>query len=141
MAQQIILDSNVLIYAFDTTSPYNLKCSQIFNLPNIDLFITQNSLWELYRVMTSKAFVRTVTHADLLNIIEFYQNNLKILYPTQNTDFILNDLIEKYKPRSGQIWDMLILAIAMENDINTVYTKNVKDFPENKFIKIVDPTL
>jgi predicted nucleic acid-binding protein len=73
--------------------------------------------------------------------LDFYKQRLNILYPTQITDLILSDLIRQYQPKSVQIWDFLLLAQSMENSIDIIYTKNIKHFPVNQMLKIIDPTV
>jgi len=138
--KKIILDSNILVYAFDESVVFHKKAKIILDSDSI-LYITQQSLYEFYRVTTSKLFQKRISITDVIAATEFFRSRITILYPTNETDLILNDLIKKFKPISGKIWDMLIFAQAIENSITVIYTKNIKDFPEESQIKIFDPTL
>ncbi len=139
MVDKILLDSNILIYAADSSSIFYEKSRLVLDSDQ-QLFCTYSSLLEFYRVATSKAFQNKETFQNIQSMMHYYREICVILYPTALTDLILSDLIETYKPSSGRIWDLLVLAQAVENNITTIFTKNTKDFPESPGIQISDPT-
>jgi predicted nucleic acid-binding protein len=53
---------------------------------------------------------------------------------------MLLEMICKDQPKSGQIWDHLLYVQALENQIEIIYTKNIKHFPKTDFIQVIDPT-
>jgi predicted nucleic acid-binding protein len=137
---RILLDANILVYAFDESVVFHKKAAKVLT-QEVELFITQSSLLEFYRVMTSKPFRKNIPWQDMRLAMKYCSEILNVLYPTQITDSTLSHLIEEYKPQSGQIWDYLLYAQALENRINTIYTKNTKHFPKTEFVDITDPTL
>jgi predicted nucleic acid-binding protein len=128
------------VYAFDESVVFHESAKKVLE-SDLELCITQQTLYEFYRVTTSKPFQKRISITDVISATEFFRSNLTILHPTNHTDFILNDLIKEYKPVSGRIWDMLIFAQTIENNINILYTKNTRDYPKNPEIQIIDPTL
>lgn len=138
--QKILLDSNILVYAFDKSVVFHDSARQILD-SDTELYATNSTLYEFYRVMTSKPFQQKFSLENVIQALDFYKQRLNILYPTQVTDYILAELINQHKPKSGQIWDSLVLAQSLENKIDIIYTKNTKHFPTNPIIKIVDPTI
>ncbi|MEI6729172.1 MAG: PIN domain-containing protein [bacterium] len=138
--QKILLDSNILIYAFDKSAEFHSQSIKVFG-QIAELYTTQSNLYEFYRIMTSKPFQKKVSPGDVIGGLQFYKKCLQIIYPTTITDIVLADLINQYQPKSAQIWDFLVLAQSMENSIDIIYTKNTKHFPQNQLLKIVDPTI
>lgn len=139
MIKKILLDTNILIYLSDPTSKYYIENPDKLFGVNL-LFISDRSLLEFYRVFTGYL---NYSIEDTLQIIQFYQNSNKysILYSNQEINFQTFELAEIYKAKSGKIFDLDILATAMINKIDIIYTKNIKDFPNNNAVKIADPTI
>jgi outer membrane PBP1 activator LpoA protein len=63
--------------------------------------------------------------------VELYQDirrNTTLLFPTDTSLNILEELLKKYQPRGNRIYDMGIVSIALANGIPEIRTVNVKDF-------------
>ena len=133
---KILLDTNVLIYLSQAESEYKIKDLKL--LHNSQLFIVDRSLLEFYRVFTGSL---KQSIEDTLKVIEFYQDNpnYNILTATKFSNQLTFKLAKENKAKSGKIFDLDILAIAIENEIDIIYTKNVKDFAINTSVKIIDP--
>jgi predicted nucleic acid-binding protein len=133
----ILLDTNILIYSSYLDSEFFEICRSLLK-KEYNFFITDRSLLEFYRVYTSKLKQGI---EETLEIINFFQNNsyYTILNSTSNTNSITFELAKTYKAKSGKIFDLNILAMAIENNIDFLCTKNRKDFPPNPLVKILEP--
>lgn len=136
---KILLDTNILIYLSYTESKFKIKNLDSLFKDNA-IFIADRSLLEFYRVYTS-SLKQSVD--DTINIIDFYQNSPAciVLQATNYSNQLTFKLAQDHQAKSGKIFDLNILAMAIENEINFLYTKNIKDFPETKQLEIIDPTL
>jgi predicted nucleic acid-binding protein len=136
---KVLLDTNILIYSTHPTSEFRNNVER--TLSNYTSFyIVDRSLLEFYRVYTGPL---KQTVAETLSVLNFYQNNpnYTILTSTELSNQLTFELANDYQAKSGKIFDLNILAIALENNIEILYTKNTKDYPENSEIQVIDPTL
>ena len=133
---KILLDTNILVYASYIDSVFHQQSIELLK-QNYNFYIADRSLLEFYRVFTGQ--LKQSVDATL-EIVEFYQNNLNftILNATNFTNQLSFNLARKYNAVSGKIFDLNILAIAIENEIDYIKTQNTKDFPTNTVIKIAN---
>jgi predicted nucleic acid-binding protein len=139
MIKKILFDTNILIYLSLENSPVKIKNAKSLITKN-KIFISDRSLLEFYRVYTGKLKQSVET---TLEIVNYYQNhpNYNILTSTDSSNQLTFEFAGENQAKSGKIFDLNILAIAIENEIDILYTKNIKDFPETKQIEITDPTV
>jgi len=135
-----MVDTNILIYAFDENSIHHKVCYSLVN-SNENLYTTYNNLLEFYRVLTSKAYLKNYSIDLVKQALLFIKQKMIIVYPTEITEIILTDLVNQFTPKSGQIFDFLILAQTIENNLDGIYTYNISDFPSNLQISISEPNL
>lgn len=138
MTKKVLLDTNILVYANDTSSIYYEKVRE-FIRDKSHFYISDRSLLEFYRASTGPM---KLSPDFVLQMIDFYRKSefYTILYSDSQTIDITFDLALSNQARSGKIFDLNILATAIENDIEILYTKNTKEYPETDFLQIVDPT-
>lgn len=74
---------------------------------------------------------------DALLITEDFQNNFSILYPTEKSNLIFIELLNKYSPRGLKIHDHEIISISLSNKIYNIATLNKKDFSIVEEIEVV----
>ncbi len=139
MTKKLLLDTNILVYSWDTSSKF-YKASSKFLKSLDEFYISDRSLLEFYRTYTGPI---KASSKDTLEIINYYLDSKKchILYSDQTSNLITFELAQQNQARSGKIFDLNILATALSNDIDILYTKNTKDYPSSDFIEIIDPTL
>jgi hypothetical protein len=92
-------------------------------------------------VLTSKAFLKNYNIDLVKQALLFIKQKMIIVYSTEITEIILTDLVNQFTPKSGQIFDFLILAQTIENNLDGIYTYNISDFPSNLQISISEPNL
>jgi predicted nucleic acid-binding protein len=133
----VLLDSNILVYASDLASPFNAGIRHALE-QDLQFFVADRSLLEFYRVVTGP--LKLSVETALANI-EYYNSNYTILTATDFSNQLTFELASQYQAKSGKIFDLNFLAIALENEIDILYTKNIRDYPENSEIQIIDPTI
>ena len=134
---KILLDTNILVYASNSDSQFCSICRDLL-AKNFDFFITDKSLLEFYRVLTG---ILKISVDQALELINFYTNNTnyRILMASGDTNRLTFELIKDYQAKSGKVFDLNILAIAVENNIDILCTVNLKNFPKLPQIKILNP--
>ena len=66
------------------------------------------------------------------------KNNVNILFPTEETLQVFEELNEKYKPRGNRVFDIEIVSIFLSNNISTLATINTEDFKNISEIMLLD---
>ncbi len=134
MKTNLLIDTNVLLYALnDESDNYNISVSVFSNL-NYNLFLTSKNISEFFAV-TSKLKISLETVFNFYTDLKIYT---KFFFPGEKSLLILENLIQKYKPKGNQIFDMEIVSIMLANDISHIATFNKKDFIHITEIQILE---
>ncbi|TAN00121.1 MAG: PIN domain-containing protein [Chitinophagaceae bacterium] len=134
MMIDLVLDTNILIYALNYDSVNYNSAITFFLNPNYKLFITSKNISEFFGV-TSKL---KIPYSSSLTFYKELKNNLTVLFPSEKSLLILETLIQQYQPKGNQVYDIEIVSIMMANNIKYVATFNQKDFKNIHEIQILD---
>ena len=137
---KILLDSNILIYSLNKGSNYYTKAVNILGSRK-NFCIAEQNIIEAYRVITSnKQFADKVyTPSKAWKQLGIIVDNVPMIFKSERTLGLLQDLVLKYKLVSYQIYDAALVALMIENGVNEIYTNNDKDFKKFKEIKVINP--
>jgi predicted nucleic acid-binding protein len=140
-----LIDTNILVYANNVDSPFHSKCKGLVEKAvngSIQAAISIQNLIELYAVITDK---RRVEHPlppiKAKELIEFYKHNenIQVIIPTSETLTTITKLIAKHKPKAQSIFDYLLVATMMDNNIYEIYTANTDHFKPFISMKAINP--
>lgn len=138
-----LLDTNILVYANNKDSPFHKISQQLVEHAlndNIGAVLAVQNLVELYAIITDKKRVEHPLNCDTAKrLIEFYENHIVIIHPTQHTVRTLAKLIGIYKPSAQSIFDCFLAATMLDNNIHKIYTADAKHFEPFDFIDVVNP--
>lgn len=134
---KLLVDTNVLIYARDSSSIHH-KASVNFLDSENELFLTSKNLSEYYSVVTSSQNPLTKPSEALQDLNELV-SGFEILYPSENSRMKLFELISKLQPIGKKIHDFEIASIAIVNNIQRIATFNYKDFKAIEELEIIVP--
>lgn len=132
----VLLDTNILLYAIDEESKYFKSVQRLLNTDTINFFTTSKNISEFLSVIT-RIPNSSISVEKALFILNDFQNSLRILYPTEESNVIFIDLLKKYTPNGLKIHDYEIVSIALSNKIKNIATINKKDFERIEEIKLV----
>ncbi len=127
MTDEYLLDSNILIYAYDTSEG---KKHELAKELLEDCFMGQpfavslQNLTEFFNAITKKIEhpLSSNEAEDVIKIILEFKNFRKLI-PTDKT------LLRAMRlGKTGHFWDAMIAATMLENGISQIYTENTKDF-------------
>jgi predicted nucleic acid-binding protein len=140
MNGNFLIDSNVLIYAYDNSDIK--KCETAKRLlekcwkGEITYAISSQNLAEFFVVVTRKVphpiDAKQAEHI-ISDITLFTQWNIL----SYNEQSILKAI--QLSPQSAHFWDALIVATMLESGIFNIYTENVQHFSPFKGIRAVNP--
>lgn len=134
MMTDIVLDTNIWIYAREKDSHHYHATQLILQNPNYNLLITSKNISEFFAV-TSKVKIPFSLAFDFYNDL---RNNVTILFPSENSLLIFETLLQKYHPKGNQIFDMEIISIMLAHSIKHIATFNKKDFEDISEIQMLE---
>lgn len=141
MTGEFLVDSNIIIYAFDIADKRKHELAKELLtkcwLGKIMLVVSVQNLSEFFVNVTSK-IMKPIAIGEAENIVK---NIIESRYwikiaPKQET--ILN-AIKLFVENKKGYWDSLIAATMIENNIFNIYTENTKDFSKIKEITAKNP--
>ncbi|MGR3309574.1 MAG: type II toxin-antitoxin system VapC family toxin [Candidatus Brocadiales bacterium] len=124
---KILVDTNILVYAIDEDSRFYSKSRKLLLNSNFDLFTTSKNLSE-FLVVVTRGRVISLSIEDAIAAIKDFSGVFTILYPTEGSFVVFEELLQKYKPTGLKIHDFEIVSIGLANGINQIATFNSKDF-------------
>lgn len=134
MKTNLLIDTNILINAFNKDSTFLNAATSILLNPSFIFFITSKNISEFFAV-TSKLKISFETSFKFYNDLK---NNATILFPSENSLLIFETLIQQYEPKGNQVFDIEIVSIMLANEIKLIATFNRKDFIDISEIEMLN---
>jgi predicted nucleic acid-binding protein len=142
---KILLDTNILVHAYNKSSPHQDQAIEILNKATqgaIEACLSPQVLYEFFAVVTS---AKRVEHpispreaADLC--IDLWEcNEIEKLNPSGIAPIEVFKFVKELRLSRAEIFDCVLAVTAKENDVETIYTENVADFKRYKFVKASNP--
>ncbi len=142
---KILLDSNILVYAYDKLSANHEQAKKIMNKAlkgEIDACLSAQVLYEFFAVITNpKRASSPMTLedgadlcADLWNCCEIEKISSEASAPGE-----VFNLVKERKLLGAGIFDCVLAVTAKENNIDVIYTENIRDFKNYQSLKVVNP--
>lgn len=144
---RILLDTTILVHAYNKSSPHQTRASKILENAikgEIDACISSQVLYEFFAVMTNPKRVEKPLQLDeaadicteLWACPEIEKVNPTLLAPKE-----VFKLAKEMNLSKGRIFDCVLAVNAKENNIEAIYTENVVDFEDYRFVKTVNPLI
>lgn len=140
-----LLDTNVLVYAADTSSPFHTASRELRDRGkegDVLLCVSPQVLLEFFAVITNpKRVTKPLAPKEAIEDVKNYVKAKKILkiYPTKDSLKMMMDLAEKHKVKKQEIFDIQLAATMLSNNVTKIYTYNTKHFSKFKEIKVLTP--
>ncbi|MBI2146067.1 PIN domain-containing protein [Candidatus Woesearchaeota archaeon] len=136
-----LIDSNILVYAYDTTDPHkHLKAKTLLEKcwkREVAYTLSTQNLAEFFIIITKKVPTPLSLEGagQIINdIISFPSWNV-IDY---NEQTLLRAIYHHQKSKS-HFWDALIVATMVQAGVVHIYTENITDFQKFEGITVVNP--
>jgi predicted nucleic acid-binding protein len=108
----ILIDTNLLIYAIDEDSKYYNSVHMILDDVSNNLFTTSKNISEFISIITRYPG-KSISIKDALIVIKEFKSIFTVLYPSEKSNLIFIDLLKKYSPHELKIHDYEIISIAL----------------------------
>lgn len=139
-----ILDTNVLIAAFDTRDPNHKACRRLLEAVEageVRGYVVAQVLFEFLAVVTNPRRVRTPRSvAQAVQIAEGVAQAIPVLPAPRDLHERVLALYRDLPKRSARnVFDTAIAATALGNDIGGIFTYNAQDFDGLPGITVLTP--
>jgi predicted nucleic acid-binding protein len=143
---RIFLDTNILVYAHDSSSQYHTDSANLLTMVFENLLkgvIAEQNLIELYRILTNPLAMRgrslSASQAKQLIQSTYLTENFELVYPTKETIQKTLELAVQKNIISAKIFDLRLAAVALSTPINYFVTYNIRDFMEIDDLTVLLP--
>ncbi len=126
------LDTNILVYAADASFPLHDTARAVRDHAageHREVRLCYSVLLEFFAVVTdSRRVGNPLSPAEAWREVDAYLNTFEVLYPDEGTFAQLGKLAKQYQTTRQTIFDVLIVAMMIQHEVNGIYTDNRKDF-------------
>lgn len=135
----ILADSNILIYAINSSSPKHRAAQDFLQTHATQLVLAHQNILESLRVLTHRKFLNPMTPLAASKAIGNIADACRMIAPDAAAYHLALALVQKYRLAGDKIFDAYLVATAIGNGIATIATDNVKDFSAIEEINVVNP--
>ncbi|MBP7927878.1 PIN domain-containing protein [Patescibacteria group bacterium] len=126
---KIVVDTNVLTYAFDEASDEREVCLNFLETNAANIVLTHQVLNEYLRVITHRKIKKSISIARAIENVEIFREKFPLtIYPNAITFNKSFDFIRKYNITGNTVFDAYLVATAVTNGITNIATYNTKHF-------------
>ena len=143
---RVLVDTNVLVYAADTNSPFHDASKQLRDRGfrgEIRLVVTPQILMEFFAVVTSPRRVTlSRSSEEACEEVEKYvrADHIQKIYPDSAALERTLGLLKRYSQVTRQdIFDLFLAATMLANGITQIYTYNQEHFTRFEGIEVLTP--
>jgi toxin-antitoxin system PIN domain toxin len=144
-SEYALVDTNVLVYAADRTSPFHQSAKILRDkgaTGQASLCLCPQVLNEFFAVVTdSKRVGSPRSQNEALLEIEKYHRSRSILKIFPGPDVIEKtlDLLKRYSTTKQAVFDLYLVATMLSNNVTHLYTYNQDHFTKFDEIKVLSP--
>ena len=124
-----LIDTNILIYSYDETQelhPSSYAFLEHVFSGHISASVTHQNLLEFLSVATNPKRVELPLSPDeALEKIAVYTANFSLISPSAKTFFTFTDLFSRHPSIRERVFDLYLVATALDNGIRQICTWNV----------------
>ena len=144
---RILLDTNILVHAYNKSSPYQKIASGVIKKAmqgKIEAYLTPQVLYEFFAIVTNSKRVEHPMSLDEAADLcaELWEcREIEKVDPTPLAPKEVFKLVKELKLSKGRVFDCVLAITAKENKLEVIYTENVDDFKNYGFIKALNPLI
>jgi len=145
MSKSLLIDSNILIYALNKSSPYHKESKRIIDKTldgKVKAYLTPQVLFELFAVITdSKKFPTPLSPSSAYSLIEnnYLGEKFPLIHSKETTWEKTFDLAKQYQISSQDIFDVTLVATMIDNNILCIVSYDLTNFQKFPFLEVVHP--
>lgn len=140
-----LLDTNVLVYAADESSPFFDRSRNLLErglAGESDLCVSLQNLSEFFAIVTdSKRVANPRSQEEALEEVKKYLQSGRIgkIYQGPATGEAMLDLMQRYPIKRQEIFDLQLVATMLSNQVSRIYTYNRDDFLKFTELEVLEP--
>jgi len=144
MTNMFLIDTNILVYAFNAGSPFHVSSYKVVHNasknPNTAV-VSEKNLFEFYAIVTdAKRVEHPANPEDALNFINYIaDSSIQILFSNQLSFKRTIELILKYSITRQEVFDIYLVGIMLAHNVKTIVTANDTHFRSISEITVVNP--
>lgn len=135
----ILVDSNILVYAINRSSPKHRSAQKFLNQNRDRLVATHQNILETLRVLTHSKFPVPMSTDRAIEAVTAITDACRLVNPSQTASQLALMLVKKHALAGDNVFDAYLAATTMTNDVNTIATDNVKDFRVFEGLEVINP--
>lgn len=134
--KKVLLDTNVLVYAFNVSSPKHKLAREL--VTGGGWVVAQQNLLEFLRVVTHPVYAKKVGSGLGMEFVERLVEGVEVIYPTDLTWEVFRFLEQKYKRVKGNlVFDTYLVATMLSWGVRKIVTDNEKDLGMFEEVEVV----
>ena len=133
MTERFLVDSNILAYLIDTADElkHEKALEWLSNSYSLSIFVSTQNI----REFANNCLKKSASNNQILEFIELFCARFIVL---QDDQLDTKNAIELSKGNRNLFWDASLVSVMKRNNINLVFTENVKDF-QKLGVKAINP--
>lgn len=135
----ILVDSNLLIYAINRSSPKHQAAQSYIQTYKDELCVAQQNILESLRVLSHPVFPHSLSISAAMDAITGIVDACTLLTPMRETYELTLHLLRRYSLRSDDVYDTYLVATALTYGVTKIATDNEKDFRVFTEITVINP--
>ena len=139
-----LLDTNILVYAANTSSPFFKRAKAVRDQAASGKFvayITPQICLEFFAILSNpKRLGEHVNISDAVRAVRAYQStkHISLVLPKTTTHLHALELCERYKLSTQEVYDAYLIATALDNEIYTIISAD-NGMTRFKEISVLNP--
>lgn len=138
-----LVDTNILVYAHDISSPQHDKAKSFLENPilHTNFVISLQNITEFYSVVTNpKKYPSPLSSKKARGVINqlITSRYFKIIFPLKETVITLLNLLLIYDAKGAEVFDVLLASVMLDNGVKTIYTADTRIF-KRLGLKAINP--
>ncbi len=137
----ILADSNILIYAINTSSPKHTRARLFLKqaIKDKKLYLAHQNILETMRVLTHPKFPHPMSIRKAARMLATISRQAFLISPVPVTYWLFISLLQKYPRGGNSIFDTYLVATALTAGVKVIASDNERDLRVFKEIKVINP--
>ena len=137
--QTILVDSNVIIYAINRSSPKHEAAQAFLQEHHGQVVLAHQNIMESLRVLTHKKFQNPMTPVAAIRAVGSIAEACHVIAPDWGAYHVALALVKKHELAGDKIFDAYLAAMVLAAGVDVIATDNTKDFSMFEGITLVNP--
>lgn len=135
----MLIDSNLLVYALNERSPKHAHAKQFLEEIHPHITLAFQNISETLRIITHPNFPNPFSSDDAVKAVSEIARVSRVIHQNMLTEKVFYRLVDKYAVAGVEIFDAVLVATAIGNEVVGIATDNVKHLGKYEEITVINP--